>query len=647
MCGIAGHVDLRRETGAEALAATAGLMAATLAHRGPDDSGIWADADCGVAFGHRRLAVIDLSEHGHQPMISADGRWCVTYNGEIYNYKDLRAELTGAGARLRGDSDTEVLVEGIARWGVRATVERCNGMFAFAAVDRSDRELWLARDRLGEKPLYYWASGQHFLFASETKALRANPRFTATIDPDVITLYLRHGYIPTPHSIFRGVSQLYPGALLRLSLRSNKSSIERYWSAREVAEAGSRDPLDAGAEIAADQLEALVSDSVRLRMVSDVPIGAFLSGGIDSSLVVALMQLAGDRPARTFTIGFEEAGYDEAADARRVADHLGTDHTELRISAADAMAVVPRLSRIYDEPFADSSQLPTVLVAELARAHVTVSLSGDGGDELFAGYSRYLINAGLWGRISRLPRATRLPAAALLRALPQSSYDVAARLAGRPAAGQFGHKVHKLAGMLRHGGPELVYRDLVSNLAQPSLLARSGFEAGSEFTRLGASVDLGTFVEQMMYLDTVSYLPDDILTKVDRAAMSVGLETRVPLLDHRLVEFAWRLPMDLKLRAGTGKWLLRQVLYRHVPRELVDRPKQGFALPLAAWLRGPLRHWADDLLAPDAVQSGGLLRHDAVTTLWGEHLSGNFDWSHRLWAVLMLQQWQDSTGCGR
>ncbi len=638
MCGIAGLWAL---SPAEDVAGIAASMGAMLNHRGPDDGGVWSDAEAGIALAHRRLSILDLSPQGHQPMTSRDGRHVIVYNGEIYNHAELRKALEGAD--WRGHSDTEVLLEAVGRWGVAATLRRCVGMFAFALWDRSESTLILARDRIGEKPLYYGRLGTTLVFASELKALRAHPRWQGEIDRGALSLLLRYSYIPAPHSIYRGIGKLLPGTLI--ALRADGSSEEtRYWSAAEVAERGVAEPFAGDEAAAAGELERLLSRSVGRQMVADVPLGAFLSGGIDSSLIVALMQAQSSRPVKTFTIGFSEAGYNEAEHAKAVARHLGTDHTELYVSSRQAMEAIPLLPTLYDEPFSDSSQIPTYLVAQLARQHVAVSLSGDGGDELFGGYNRYFLGRSLWRGTGWLPRGVRSAMAAAIDAVSPAAWNTllspfASMLPRHLRYANPGDKLHKLAEILAARDGDEIYRGLVSHWKAPASIVLGAYEPATALTDPSRRAALGDFTQRMMYLDLVSYLPDDILVKVDRAAMGVSLETRVPLLDHELVEFAWRLPLSMKIRAGQGKWLLRQVLHRHVPRELVERPKMGFGIPIDTWLRGPLREWAEGLLDEARLKREGYFDPLPIRAKWHEHLSGRRNWQHHLWDVLMFQSW--------
>ena len=639
MCGLTGFWDRRAAETGEALAHLVGSMSDTLLRRGPDDSGVWVDAASGIALGFRRLAIVDLSPNGHQPMISADGRFVVAYNGEVYNFRELRAELEASGARFRGSSDTEVMIEGFSRWGVRPTIERLIGMFAVALWDRETRSLHLVRDRLGIKPLYWGRFGSLFLFGSELKALRAHPGWNPEVDQGASSAFLRFGYVPAPHSIYRGVRKLEPGTMLTIGAEGEER-IEHFWNLPDIVRDGRASRLALGDAEATDQLESLLKDAVGRRMVADVPLGAFLSGGIDSSTVVALMQAQSDRPVRTFTIGFREPGYNEAEQAKAVARHLGTDHTELYVEPEHARAVIPQLPDHYDEPFSDSSQIPTFLISELTRRHVTVALSGDGGDELFAGYNRYLWAQTIWRRLGWLPTPIRRSIAAGMTALPPSAWDrLFALLPASLRPGRAGEKVHKLAGMLDLAGPDAVYRQLVSQWDAPERLMPDVAETRGLLFDPSVPSIVPDFAERMRYLDTLTYLPDDILTKVDRASMAVSLEARVPLLDHRVVAFAWRLPPHLLVRGGTSKFLLRQVLYRYVPRALIERPKMGFGVPIDAWLRGPLRDWAEDLLAERHLRESGL-EPAPILAQWRHHLSGSRNVQYPIWAVLMLQAWR-------
>ena len=644
MCGIAGALDQRSTRTPEELRAIAAAMAGELRHRGPDGRGVWCDAARGVAFGHTRLAVVDLSPAGAQPMVSRDGRWVLAFNGEIYNHAALRAKLPDPGT-LQGTSDTEVLLEAAAAWGPERALRQANGMFALALWDRWEERLLLARDRMGEKPLYYAETPQGVLFASELKSLRRHPDFRARMDAGGLEAYIRYGYVPAPHTILADVRKLPPGCLLWLRRGQPAGAPQPYWDLAAVALAGQAEPWDGTPDEAAEAVAALASDAVRLRMRADVPVGAFLSGGLDSSLVVALMRAHTSRPVRTFSIGFEEAAYDEAPHARAVAEHLGTDHTELTATTAEALEVIKRLPDIYDEPFADSSQIPTCLLAALTRDHVTVSLSGDGGDELFAGYARYRFH-------DRLDRGLRiLPAFARHRmARAVTRRDAAwwerhltplrplVRTWAPP--GRLGERVHRAGELL--SSESSLYLRMMSVWPDPATVLRHTSPDPHHMPAPPGRLPIRGSA-RLRYADQRQYLPDDILVKVDRATMAVGLEARVPLLDHRLVELAWRLPESL-LTPGGGKQVLRQVAAGHVPPDLTGRPKTGFGVPVGAWLRGPLRPWADELLADARTSVQHVLEPAAVETLWREHLDQRGEHGPRLWTLLMLQSWMNRWG---
>lgn len=638
MCGIAGLLAAPgRPQAIEP--AVAERMRDAIAHRGPDDAGLWIDAEQGVALGHRRLAVLDLSAAGHQPMVSHCARYVVVYNGEIYNHLELRAGL--GDLPWRGHSDTETLLALFTRHGVVDTLPRLVGMFAMAVWDRDTATLTLARDRMGEKPLYWGRLGDAGIgFGSELRALQAHPAFRGEVDRDAVAMLLRRSCIPAPHSIWRGIQKLAPASWVRLS-RDGTVAQGRYWDLAATALSGLERPHALTDDEAADELESRLRDALRGQMIADVPLGAFLSGGVDSSTIVALMSQLGAHKVRTFCIGFDGGATSEAVHARAVARHLGTEHTELTVGAADALALVPALAHHYDEPFADSSQLPTLLVSQMARRHVTVALSGDAGDELFGGYNRYLIAQRLWPRLARLPLSLRRAAARLIQALPPAGWDAA--LAGPqrllPAArrhADVGAKLHKLArDVLPAADAQALYRALTTQWPAPPVL---GGQAGAD----GFDPTLPHWrdpVAGMTLADQLGYLPDDILVKVDRASMAHALETRAPFLDHRLVEWAWGLPLQQKIRGGQTKWLLRQVLYRHVPRALIERPKQGFAVPLDAWLRGPLRDWAAALLDPPRLQREGWFDARPIGAAWSAHLSGRRNHGPALWSVLMFQAW--------
>jgi asparagine synthase (glutamine-hydrolysing) len=652
MCGFAGFLS----TGANLSVDWSALLqriGTSIAHRGPDGSGIWTETESGIGLIHRRLAIVDLSPAGYQPMMSLCERYVIAFNGEIYNHIDLRNDLEKCGVRgtpglpWRGHSDTETLLAAMSAWGIQATVERCIGMFAFAVWDKKERTLTLGRDRLGEKPLYYgWQGSGHestFLFGSEIKALKAHPSFSAPINRDALCLLLRHSYIPAPHSIYRGIFKLPAGSLLTVSLDKREPVIVPYWSFTEMAVDGNRSPFTGSPEAMVDSLEDLLKSAVRQQMMADVPLGAFLSGGIDSSTVVALMQAQSSRPVKTFTIGFNEEGYNEAVHAKAVARHLGTDHTEMYVTPQQALEVIPKLPSLYCEPFADSSQIPTFLVSQLARQKVTVSLSGDAGDELFAGYNRYVLARNIWGKISRLPPGVRSLAALGIRTLSPTAWNT---LIGpiQPLApralrqANFGDKLHKGAHVLAAQSVDDLYLGLVSHW-KPEDLVIGGHEPATCLNGNRLALAGLDDVQRMMALDAITYMPDDILVKVDRAAMGVSLESRVPFLDHRVVEFAWRVPQTLKLRDGVGKWILRQVLYRYVPKELVERPKMGFGMPIDVWLRGHLKDWAEALLDEGRLRREGYFHPAPIRQKWAEHLSGARNWQYHLWDVLMFQAW--------
>src|SRR5271165_2335270 len=646
MCGISGFLNLGHGNLASELRSVAARMSDRLRHRGPDDAGVWVDAEAGIALSMRRLSILDLSAAGHQPMESASGRYIIVFNGEIYNYEDLRDELSkgDSACSFRGSSDTEVMLAAFEKWGVEQSVRRFNGMFAFAVWDRYDRSLTLGRDRVGEKPLYYYRAGGHFIFGSELKALLAHPCFSGEVDPGAVALFLRHSCIPAPYSIYRNTSKLPPATLLRISARDFESSPRPYWSMREVVDQGVSDPFKGGENEAVERLDCILRDAVRIRMRSDVPLGAFLSGGIDSSTVVSLMQAQSRERVKTFSIGNHDSELDEAKEASQVARHLGTEHTELYVTSEDAMAIIPSLPRIYDEPFADCSQIPTILVSQLAREHVTVSLSGDGGDELFGGYTRHVWADTLGRPLARLPLILKKIGAAGIRKLQPDRWDSVFQLCKPiiPASQRQrmpGYKLHKLASILESQDVHSLYERLASRWLDTETIL-SGLAVCPSANH---QPRLRHVAEEMMYLDAVGYLPDDILVKLDRATMAVGLEGRVPLLDPRVAEFAWKLPLHMKIRQRQGKWILRQVLYRYVPRPMVDRPKSGFGVPLATWLRGPLRDWAESLLNENRLRQDGYFNFAPILKIWREHLSGRLNWEYHLWDVLMFQAWLDES----
>ena len=640
MCGIAGLVS-PEATGSNELQTTIAAMTRSLSHRGPDDEGLWLHPERGVALGHRRLSIVDLSPAGHQPMVSANGRFVIAYNGEVYSHQETRKELEALGVSFRGTSDTEVILEACAAWSVEKTLPRLNGMFAFALWDRQEGVLKLVRDRLGIKPLYWAQFGRFFLFGSELKALRAAPGWTPKIRPDAVAAYIRHAYIPAPHTIYEGVHKLEPGMVLTLdTLGRREPALARFWDLSEVERRGSAQRQEPGSATLVDELDSLLRDAVGRRMIADVPLGAFLSGGIDSSVVAALMQAQSSAPVKTYTIGFEQQRYDEAPHARAVAKHLGTTHTELYVSPADALAVVPELPKWFDEPFADSSQIPTLLVSRLTRRHVTVALSGDGGDELFAGYQRYFWHQQLQTWFDRVPRSARRAAALGLRSLSPHIRDAVIRALPAKLQGKVtGSRIEKLTDVLGASDPAALYQQIVSLWPNPNSLVLGGVEAKGRLWEPNLTDGLNPLFEGPQLVDTLTYLPDDILTKVDRASMAVALEARVPLIDYRVVEFAWRLPLEMKVSNGRGKSILRAVLARYVPDRLIDRPKMGFGVPMADWLRGPLRGWAEELLNPSRIASQGLLDGALVGRMWRSHLSGQNQETDRLWTILMLQSW--------
>jgi asparagine synthase (glutamine-hydrolysing) len=645
MCGIVGFID-------HSIAAPEALcrqMAGVLSHRGPDDHGVWTDREVGVALGHRRLSILDLSPAGHQPMSSRRGRFLITFNGEIYNHLDVRRELQQSNQVLpwRGHSDTETLLGAIEAWGLPGALRRCVGMFALALWDREQRILTLARDRCGEKPLYYGRQGGAFLFGSELKALRKHPAFHARVNRGALALYLRHNYVPDPLSIYDDIRKLPPGTYLEVDTSGRMGEVRHYWSAAEAIEASKGEPFRGDSSEALEELERVLGDAIAGQMLADVPLGAFLSGGVDSSLIVALMQARSGRPVRTFTIGFAESAYDESNYARAVAAHLRTEHTELVVSPAKALAVIPRLPAMYDEPFGDSSQIPTALICELARSHVTVCLSGDAGDEVFGGYTRYLLAERVWRTVRRVPKPLRQVAERLTRVLSPAQWDqgmqaMAGVLPMRWQQRRIGDRLHKAGDLLTADSRADVYRALTSHWSNPPGICPGVTEPRSQLVDLMENSRLGSFEEAMMFWDLMTYLPGDILVKVDRAAMAVSLETRVPMLDHRVVQFAWRLPLNLRIRNRQGKWLLRQLLYRHVPRELIDRPKMGFGVPIDAWLRGPLQDWAQALLSESRLRSDGFFDPAPVRQKWQQHLSGTHNWAYLIWDVLMFQAWLDT-----
>ncbi len=647
MCGITGYWDTSNRIEQSDLL----NMLDSIHHRGPDDDGIWIDHNNGIALGHRRLSVLDLSKSGSQPMSSKEGRYIIVFNGEIYNHLSIRESLKNDGVNINwdGHSDTETLVNAIQCWGINKTLQYTVGMFAFALWDRKKQILTLARDRVGEKPLYFGYLNKVLIFASELKAIRKHHSFNNDIDRNALTLFFRHNYIPCPHTIYKDIKKLKPGTYIEFSDSGKKSKVLEYWSAREIAEKGQLNTFKGDTYEAISELQRLLSSSISSQLISDVPLGAFLSGGFDSSMVVAIMQSLSNQPVKTFSIGFNEKEYNEAHHAKNVAQHLGTDHTELYVTPEQAMAVIPELPTIYDEPFADSSQIPTYLVSKLAKQHVTVSLSGDAGDELFCGYNRYLYTIKLWKNCSSsLPTPFRAALAGMLTTLSPSAINAVFNnlwrlLPNKYRINNMGNKLHKVADILSMNSPEKIYLNLLSHWQQPSDLVINGEEPNTIITDKSLWADLPNFESTMMYLDTMSYLPDDILVKVDRAAMAVSLETRIPFLDHKLIEFAWALPLSMKIRQGESKWLLRQLLYKYVPEKIIDRPKMGFGVPIDVWLRGPLKEWAENLIDDKKLQQQGFLNPSLIHEKWKQHLSGKANWQYLLWDVLMFQSWLETT----
>lgn len=649
MCGLAGFLDVANDRDADELHHVVGDMARTLAHRGPDDQGTWVDPGAGIALGSRRLAIIDVSPDGHQPMRSASGRYAIAYNGEIYNARPIASALDRAGRspEWRGHSDTEVILAAVEAWGLDDALDRFNGMFAFALWDADERQLHLVRDRLGIKPLYVSRFGTTVVFGSELRALRSHPDFRARLDRRWIDHYLRGTRMPTRRTVYDGVEKVEPGT--HVTIHPDHEPKERvYWSALEEAERGHREPFAGGEVDAVDALHTLLRDSVSQRMVSDVPLGVLLSGGVDSSTVLALLQAASPQTVRSFSIGFPESGLDEAPDARAIAAHVGSDHTELYVTPDDIIDLIPSLPALCDQPISDPSYVSNYFAHRLARQHVTVVLTGDGGDEVFGGYHRHRWMPRVWSSVGWTPVGLRAKGAAAINAVPPATWDRAFAalepvIPGRLRERSPGAKIQRLARWMGCASPEEMYGVLASRWDdETSLLADDDPETASEPFRMQHLEGDFTLLEQMLAHELVTYLPDGQLTKVDRSSMAVSVEARVPILDHRVVEFALRLPPSLKVRGETGKYALRQVLHRHVPRELFARPKMGFHLPLSRWLRGPLREWAEELLHEDRLRTEGILNPDAIRATWDEHQSEQRDRSDHLWTVLMFQSWLES-----
>lgn len=646
MCGFAGFIG-HCKTRVSDWPNVLDSMGSAIRHRGPDDSGIWTDIDSGVGLVHRRLSIVDLSPAGHQPMLSASGRYVIVFNGEIYNHYNLRTELAkvdayAAAKAWRGHSDTEALLAGFEVWGIERTLQQCVGMFAFALWDMQARELILARDRMGEKPLYYGVQNGVLLFGSELKALKAHPSFAGVVDRAAVALQMRHNYVPSPYSIYQGILKLPAGTLLRLKAGVVPGKPTSYWSLSDAILTARNDPFLGSDVDAVDALEERLLAAVALQMRADVPLGAFLSGGVDSSTIVALMQAQSAQRVKTFTIGFDEVDYNEASHAKAVARHLGTEHTELYVTPRQVLEVIPRLPSIYDEPFSDCSQIPTFLLSQLTREHVTVSLSGDGGDELFGGYSRYRKAADIWRKLFLLPNFARAGLARLIRSLPVAVWNKLAVpiLPMLPVrARNVGDKAHKFSALLEENDRVGFYKGFLSHWANPVDIVPQGNVPLDYFNSVESTECFTDYFEAMMLIDSLNYLPDDILVKVDRSAMGVSLETRMPLLDHRVVEFAWQLPLHLKVRKGQGKWILRQVLGKYLPYDMIDRPKMGFGVPIDSWLRGPLRDWAECLIDESRLRNEGFFNPRPIREKWVEHLSGQRNWQYLLWDVLMFQAW--------
>jgi len=640
MCGFSGFIGGRKLVSDPY--SVLKKMGDTLSHRGPDDNGEWYDSACDVGMAHRRLSIVDLSSAGHQPLISSSGRYIIAFNGEIYNHLLLRAELERNHnvKKWNGHSDTETFLACFDAWGVQKSLERVVGMFAFSVWDSKEKVIILGRDRIGEKPLYYGWQNNTFFFGSELKSFKPHPAFQAEINRDAISLFLRHNYIPSPHSIYKGISKLQPGNLLIVSITSPKPKIISYWSSSNIITSGINNQFNGSTIEAVDELERLTMESVKQQMISDVPLGAFLSGGVDSSAIVAVMQAQSTRPIKTFTIGFSEEKYNEAKHAKAVANHLGTEHTELYVTHNDAINIIPKLPTLYCEPFSDSSQIPTFLVSQLAKKHVTVSLSGDGGDELFCGYNRYQMTNNLWKKLSIFhPKLRALLAKSIMLFSPKDWDNIVKHIPKLKTLNNFGDKLHKGAGVLDSRSINELYLGLVSHSRNPSELVINSIEPKTLLTENSLHLEQLNDVQRMMALDLVSYLPDDILVKVDRASMGASLESRVPFLDHRIVEFSWKLPMSMKIKNGQSKWVLRQMLYKYVPKHLIERPKMGFGVPIDNWLRGPLRDWAESLLDENRLKKEGYFHPKPIREMWLAHLSGHRNMQYSLWNILMFQAW--------
>jgi asparagine synthase (glutamine-hydrolysing) len=646
MCGIVGYLTKPDDINHE----VCNSMNNTMSHRGPDNQGIWLDESAGIALGHRRLSILDLSSSGNQPMVSKSGRYVITYNGELYNYNNIYEELKNIGLNINSNSDTRVLIEAINIWGIESTLNKVVGMFAFALWDKKQRILTLARDRMGEKPLYYGWQGNSFLFGSELKSFKAHPHFGNKINRQSIQLFLKNNCIPAPFTIYSDIKKLLPGHFLQVQYSKNSKAkdytLTSYWSIYQKLYEGIDSPYTGNTHSAIDKLEDLLIQSIKQQMISDVPLGAFLSGGIDSTLIVSMMQSLSNKPINTYTIGFNDDVYNEAKQAKIIADHIGTDHTELYITEREALDVIPRLSFIYDEPFSDSSQIPTYLVSLLAKKSVSVSLSGDSGDELFGGYSRYTLANKIWSIIKFFPPIISNAVVLLLSSFEPKTYDRYYNYFSRLGIlgnniNYKGDKVHKLSSIINSRSKHEFYDKFMSNwkLSENIVKGLDNSNSGIIYNRNSELIDISDFKTYMMSKDLTSYLPDDILVKVDRAAMNVSLETRIPMLDYRIVEFSTKLPMNMKIRNGISKWILRQVLYKYVPKALVEKPKKGFSVPVGLWLRGPLKEWAENLINKTRLENEGYLNTELITKKWEEHQSGERNWHQPLWDILMFQSW--------
>ncbi|MBN9412883.1 MAG: asparagine synthase (glutamine-hydrolyzing) [Candidatus Paracaedimonas acanthamoebae] len=635
MCGIAGFLDFSRATSSDLMKKQISQMTASLSHRGPDDEGIWNEVEQGIALGMRRLAVQDLSPAGHQPMISKDGRYVIVYNGEIYNAPELRQLLEKEGFNFRGHSDTEVILEACARWGIVDTVSRLNGMFAFGLWDQKEKKLILVRDRLGIKPLYYGKIGKTLLFGSELKALLSYDKFERKLNPEALNNYFKYNFIPAPQTIYNDIYKLLPGTLIIFN-EHGKDERKVFWDPSKIVQEGLnlRESKIYDDKSTIDELERLLKDSIKRQMIADVPLGAFLSGGVDSSTVVSILQSLSSSPIKTYSIGFEEEGFNEAENARIIAQYLKTDHHELILTPQDATSVISQLPKYFDEPFADASQIPTYLVSNLARKSVKVVLSGDGGDELFAGYNRHRIAARMQKIYSFLPLVFRNIIGNSIKLGNEDFWD---RMIPSSLLPQAGDKLYKFANILKSKDAKELYEILLSQRKTSTNFLRNQhntniFQSENQFSN---------FMDSIQYWDLIKYLPDDILAKVDRASMAVSLEARVPLLDHRIVDLAWKLPLNMKIRDGSTKWILRQILYRYVPKGLVERPKMGFGIPLGKWLKGPLRDWGEEFISENRLENSAFFEVKQVRQMWQKHLQGQGNYQHQLWSILMFEAWKE------